>query len=109
MSDRGTVLVTGGSGYIGSWCVVRLLEEGYSVRTTVRDLSRESSVRAAIGKVVDPKDRLSFHKANLTSDAGWAAAAEGCEYLMHVASPLGVVEPRDPEVLIGPAREGAKR
>ena len=109
MSDRGTVLVTGGSGYIGSWCVVRLLGEGYNVRTTVRDLSRESSVRAAIGKVVDSGNRLSFHQADLNADAGWDAAAEGCEYVLHVASPLGVVEPKDPEVLIKPAREGARR
>ena len=109
MSDRGTVLVTGGSGYIGSWCIVRLLQEGYHVRATVRDLSRESSVRAAIGKVVDPGNRLSFHQADLTSDTGWDAAAEGCEFVLHVASPLGVIEPKDPEVLIKPAREGAKR
>ncbi len=109
MSDLGSVLVTGGSGYIGGWCVVRLLEEGYNVRTTVRDLSREPAVRASIGKVVDPGNRLSFLKADLTSDTGWDDAAQGCEYVLHVASPLGVIEPKDPEVLIRPAREGAKR
>ena len=109
MSGGETVLVTGGSGYIGGWCVVGLLKQGYVVRTTVRDLARESGVRAALAKEVDPGNRLSFHAANLTSDAGWDAAAEGCDYVLHVASPLGVAEPKDPNVLIVPARDGAKR
>jgi nucleoside-diphosphate-sugar epimerase len=109
MSDGGTVLVTGGSGYIGGWCVIGLLQQGYNVRATVRDLSREASVRANISKAADPGNRLSFYAANLTDDAGWDAAAEGCDYVLHVASPLGVSEPKDPNELIVPARDGAKR
>src|SRR6185369_12017182 len=109
MSDQGTVLVTGGSGYIVGWCLIGLLQQGYAVRTTIRNLGREAGVRMAIGKVVDPGNRLSFHAADLTSDAGWDAAVAGCEYVLHVASPLGVAEPKDPNVLIIPAREGAKR
>ena len=66
-----TVLVTGGSGYIGGWSVVALLERGYTVRATIRDLSREAAVRQALGTVTDPGDRLSFYAANLTSDDGW--------------------------------------
>ncbi len=104
-----TVLVTGGSGYIGGWCVASLLQRGYVVRTTVRDLSKEAAVRAALGKVTDPGNRLSFYAANLTADAGWDAAAEGCDYVLHVASPLGVSDPKDPNDLIVPAREGARR
>lgn len=79
------------------------------MRTTVRNLAREAEVRAALGKAVDPQDRLSFHAAELMSDAGWDAATEGCDYVLHVASPLGVAEPKDPNELITPAREGAKR
>jgi nucleoside-diphosphate-sugar epimerase len=108
MADE-TVLVTGGSGFIGSWCVIGLLQRGYVVRTTVRDLSKAPAARAAIASVVDPGNRLSFHAANLTSDEGWDAAVEGCDYVLHVASPLGVAEPKDPDVLIRPAREGARR
>jgi len=109
MAQGETVLVSGGSGYIGGWCVVTLLQRGYSVRTTIRDLSREAGVRAAIAGAVDPEDRLAFFAANLTSDAGWDAAAEGADYMLHVASPLGVPEPRDPYDLIVPARDGALR
>jgi dihydroflavonol-4-reductase len=109
MSDGGTVLVTGGSGYIGGWCVLGLLQQGYNVRATIRDLSREPAVRANLAKVVDPGNRLSFYAANLTEDAGWDAAVEGCDYVLHVASPLGVAEPKDPNELIVPARDGAKR
>ncbi|HEY3887591.1 MAG TPA: aldehyde reductase [Caulobacteraceae bacterium] len=109
MSDGGTVLVTGGSGYIGGWCAIGLLQQGYNVRATVRDLSREPTVRANLAKVADPGNRLSFYAANLTEDAGWEAAVEGCDYVLHVASPLGVAEPKDPNELIVPAREGARR
>jgi nucleoside-diphosphate-sugar epimerase len=109
MSGGETVLVTGGSGYIGGWCIAGLLQQGYVVRTTLRDLSKEAAVRASLAKVTDPGNRLSFHAANLTADAGWDAAAEGCDFVLHVASPLGVADPKDPNDLIVPAREGAKR
>jgi dihydroflavonol-4-reductase len=109
MSGGETVLVTGGSGYIGGWCVAALLQQGYVVRTTVRDLGKEAAVRASLGKVTDPGNRLSFYPANLTADAGWEAAVGGCDYVLHVASPLGVADPKDPNDLIVPAREGAKR
>ncbi len=109
MADSGTVLVTGGSGYIGGWCVIGLLQQGYRVRATVRSLAKEPQARAAIAKEVDPADRLSFHAADLMSDAGWDEAAAGCDYVLHVASPLGVAEPKDPDELIVPAREGARR
>ena len=109
MSGGETVLVTGGSGYIGGWCVASLLQRGYVVRATVRDLAKEGAARAAIANIADPGNRLSFHAANLTADAGWDEAAAGCDYVLHVASPLGVADPKDPNDLIVPAREGAKR
>jgi dihydroflavonol-4-reductase len=109
VADKGVALVTGGSGYIGGWCVISLLQQGYTVRATIRDLGRAEEVQRSIESVVDPAGRLSFHAADLTSDAGWDAAAEGAEYVLHVASPLGVPEPKDPQDLIGPARDGALR
>ncbi|HWM54859.1 MAG TPA: NAD-dependent epimerase/dehydratase family protein [Solirubrobacterales bacterium] len=104
-----TVLVTGGSGYLGGWCVVELLRRGYRVRTTVRDLSREAEVRARIAPEVDVGDKLSVLAADLSSDDGWEQAVNGCDYVMHVASPFPPVQPKDPDELIVPAREGTLR
>src|SRR3954469_17613754 len=104
-----TVLVTGGSGFLGGWCVVELLRRGYAVRTTVRSLSREPQVRAAVGSEVDPGDRLTVLAADLTGDEGWAEAAQGCDYVLHVASPFPPKQPKDPDELIVPAREGTLR
>ena len=106
--DR-TVLVTGGSGFLGGWCLIELLRRGYAVRTTVRDRSRESDLRAAIGPEVDPGDALTVVAADLTDDAGWAEAAAGCDYVLHVASPFPPEQPKNPDELIVPAREGTRR
>lgn len=103
------MLVSGGSGFLGGWCVVELLRRGYRVRTTVRDLARESEVRAAVSSQVDPGDRLSVLAADLLADDGWAAAVEGCDHVLHVASPFPPVQPKDPDELIVPAREGTLR
>lgn len=104
-----TVLVTGGTGFIGSWAIVELLKRGYAVRTTVRSLNKEQQVRAKIATKVEPGDRLTFFVADLTTDAGWDAAVAGCDYVLHVAAPVGVDAPRDPDDLIIPTRDGALR
>jgi dihydroflavonol-4-reductase len=104
-----TVLVTGGSGFLGGWCLVELLRRGYRVRTTVRDLSRETEVRAKVAAQVDAADRLSVCAADLEGDEGWEQAVEGCDYVLHVASPFPPAQPKDPDELIVPAREGTLR
>jgi nucleoside-diphosphate-sugar epimerase len=105
-----TVLVTGGSGFIGSHCILALLAEGHRVRTTVRNLKREGDVRALLKQGgAEPGDRLSFVAADLESDAGWPQAVAGCEYVLHVASPFPQNVPKDENELIVPAREGALR
>ncbi len=104
-----TVLVTGGTGYVAGWCIVELLRRGYQVRTTVRNLSKEKVVRSAVGAQIDSKDRLTFYAADLTEDQGWDVAMKGCDYVLHVASPLGADNPKDPNDLIIPARDGAVR
>jgi dihydroflavonol-4-reductase len=104
-----TVLVTGGSGFLGSWCLVELLRRGYRVRATVRDVSREPEVRAMLEPEVEVGDRLSVHVADLTDDAGWESAIDGCDYVLHVASPFPPQQPDDPDELIVPAREGTLR
>jgi nucleoside-diphosphate-sugar epimerase len=104
-----TVLVTGGSGYLGGWCVVELLRRGYRVRTTVRDLAREAEVRTTVATQVDPGDRLTVLAADLLDDAGWKDAVSGCDHVLHVASPFPPQQPKDPDELIVPAREGTLR
>lgn len=105
-----TVLVTGGTGFIGAHCILQLLGAGYDVRTTVRDLRRETDVRAML-KVggADAGSRLSFVAADLEKDAGWPEAVAGCEYVLHVASPFPPTLPKHEDDLIVPARDGALR
>src|SRR5262245_29908654 len=107
--DGKTVLVTGGSGYIGGWCIVELLKRGYRVRTTVRNPAREPEVRAAVGSQTDAHEHLTVHQADLLSDEHWDHVTEGCGYVLHVASPLPESQPKDPDELIVPAREGTLR
>lgn len=105
-----TVLVTGGSGFIGSHAILQLLAGGYTVRTTVRNLGRESDVREMLKQGgANPGNQLSFVAADLMSDQGWPAAVSGCEYVLHIASPFPPTVPKDENELIVPAREGAMR
>src|SRR3954467_5827526 len=103
-----TVLVSGGSGYLGGRCVVELLRRGYAVRTTVRDLGKEEEVRARVGSELDHGDLLPVLPAALRSDEGWAEAVAGCDFVLHVASPFPAAQPKDPDELIVPAREGPR-
>lgn len=102
----GTVCVSGGSGYIAGFLIRQLVEAGWSVHTTVRNLARETEVRASLG--VD-NSKVRFFAADLTSDAGWAEAMAGCSHVAHVASPLPSNAPKSDDELIVPARDGALR
>jgi dihydroflavonol-4-reductase len=121
-AERKTVLVTGGSGFLGGWCVAELLRRGHQVRTTVRDLGREAEVRSRIrslasgpGEAPDahtsarPDAGLTVLAADLMSDEGWGPAVAGCDYVLHVASPFPLIQPEEADHLILPAREGTRR
>ncbi|MBQ1090441.1 aldehyde reductase [Streptomyces sp. B93] len=102
------VLITGATGYLAGHCVAELLAHGYGVRGTVRDLRTAdvARLRALAGRM---GGELEFVEADLTGDAGWAEAAEGCGYVWHVASPFPTRVPRDEDEVIRPAVDGTLR
>jgi len=104
------ILVTGGSGFIGSHSILQLLARGHQVRATLRSLKRESDVRAMLKEGgAEPGASLSFVATDLENDEGWSEAVAGCEYVLHVASPFPPNIPKREDELIVPAREGALR
>jgi nucleoside-diphosphate-sugar epimerase len=103
------VLVTGGSGYLGTQLLAALLRDGREVRTTVRSLDAETDVRAAVQSGGANDGGLELVAADLSTDDGWAAAVAGVEEVHHVASPIPPAQPKDADELIVPAREGTLR
>jgi nucleoside-diphosphate-sugar epimerase len=103
------VLVTGGSGYLGTQLIAALLRDGRDVRATVRSLDAEEAVRAAVRRGGVDDTGIELVAADLSSDDGWPAALEGVEEVHHVASPIPSAQPKDPDELIVPAREGTVR
>ena len=105
-----SVLVTGGSGFIGSHAILQALAAGLDVRSSVRNLRREGELRALLrtnGAHADAP--LRFFAADLTGDAGWVEAVAGCDYVLHIASPFPAGIPKHEDELIVPARDGALR
>lgn len=104
------VLVTGGSGFLGSWIITALLNRGYAVRATVRSKSREADVRTKIARHTQPlaSESLTFVVADLLSDDGWDNATKGVDSILHTASPMPVGKYKGTDI-IRPAREGTMR
>lgn len=104
-----TVLVTGASGFIAAQVIIALLNKGYRVRGTLRSPARGSQVIQTLKPHAPAAETLQFAKADLAHDGGWSDAVNGCRYVMHIASPIPAVLPRDHDELIRPAREGTLR
>ncbi len=104
-----TVLVTGIGGFIAKHVALALLHAGFHVRGSVRGNARAQTVRATLAGAGADLAKLTFVEADLTSDAGWAEAVEGCRYVQHIASPFPMTQPRDREALVPEARAGATR
>jgi nucleoside-diphosphate-sugar epimerase len=108
-SRRGLVLVTGGSGFVADYCIAQLLNDGWSVRTTVQSVAKSKAVRATIGGIGAKAAEIEFVEADLNSGAGWSQAAGGAQYALHIASPVPVTDPQNDDELVRPARGGTLR
>ncbi|MDH5604323.1 MAG: NAD-dependent epimerase/dehydratase family protein [Cyclobacteriaceae bacterium] len=100
------VLLTGVTGFLGSHTAIQLLEKGYSVIGTVRDMDRVGAIKKIIAAHTSKSENLSFVKADLKDDSIWPAITTGIDYIQHIASPFLVTLPKKPEDLIGPATNG---
>jgi len=104
-----TTLVTGASGFIAQQLILDLLEQGHSVRGTVRSAAKGEALRSALAPHTDRASEIELVPADLERDAGWAEAVDGIEVIHHLASPFPLAVPKDPDELIRPARDGALR
>ena len=102
------VLVTGATGYIGLHCIQQLLNQAYAVNGSVRSPERKEEVFEALQKHNTPTENLNLFTFNLTEDDGWDEGMEGCDYLLHVASPIAL-ENHNEDFFVKPAVAGVKR
>ncbi len=103
------ILVTGASGFVALHTIIQLLQQGYTVRATLRSLSREAEVRETISKYVQANDRLEILTADLEQESGWNEAIQNVEHVLHIASPFPLFEPKHEDELIIPAVQGTQR
>ena len=104
------VSVTGGTGFVGSHCLLQLLNRGYKVRTTPRSLGRSNELIEALRDGgASGIENLSFVEADLSKDTNWEEAVRNCVYVLHVASPITLERPKDENELIGLAVERTRR
>ena len=102
------VLVTGATGYIGLHCIHQLLNQGYAVNGSVRSPERKDEIINALKSNNTSTDHLNLYTFNLTEDDGWDEGMQGCDFLLHVASPISL-EHTDEEYFVQPAVDGVKR
>lgn len=101
-----TILVTGASGFIGSHCVLDLLNHGYHVRGSIRDKTKADRLTQMFNNQGADTSRLSFVEASLTDADSWQDAASDCAGIFHIASPVPTVQPKNADEVIGPAKTG---
>lgn len=105
-----SVLVTGGSGFVGVHCLAQLLHQGYTVKTTLRNVERKQEVLDMLAVAgITTYDHISFYACDLMDDKNWHEAVKGCTYVLHVASPISLTIAKDENDTIRPAVEGTLR
>jgi dihydroflavonol-4-reductase len=102
------VLVTGATGYIGLHCIHQLLNQGYAVNGSVRSPERKDEIFEALKNHNTSTEHLNLFTFDLNDDEGWDQGMEGCDYLLHVASPIAL-ENHDEDFFVKPAVAGVKR
>ena len=107
--SRETVLLTGASGFIGLHCTRLLLQSGFKVRGTIRNQEKKNLVQNLMAADDCGANNLELTQLDLTSDVGWDAAMQGCDYVMHVASPFWIANPKNESDMLTPAVEGTLR
>lgn len=105
-----TVLVTGGSGFVGIHCILQLLQQNYTVKTTLRSMNRQEEVinMLRVGGITS-FENLSFIETNLSKDDNWDEAVKDCDYVLHIATPISLEVPKHENDVIVPAVEGTLR
>jgi len=103
-----TILITGGTGYVGSWIVKGLLDKGYTVRLTVRDKDSTAKFENLRQISLTTKGKLEIWEANLMEEGSFDDAAIGCDAILHVASPFTLRFKDAQRDLLDPAIKGTR-
>ena len=104
-----TILVTGATGYLASWAIKQLLEQGQTVHATVRDVNAQQKHQHLLDIAEKASGTLTLFNADLLTEGSFAEAMTGCDTVIHMASPFVISGIKDPQQqLIKPAEEGTR-
>ncbi len=109
-SNKGKpILVTGATGYIAGWVIVGLLDKGYTVHATVRDPAKTDKIAHLVKHAEQSSGSIKFFKADLLTPHAYDEAMQGCEIVIHMASPFVISNFKDAQKdLVDPALEGTR-
>ncbi|KOM37257.1 hypothetical protein LR48_Vigan03g063800 [Vigna angularis] len=107
LETKGTVCVTGGTGFIGSWIIKSLLEHGYSINTIIRSDPGCKRDVSFLKNLPSASEKLRFFKADLSDPESFGPAVEGCVGIFHTATPIDFAVNEPEEVVTKRAIEGA--